>query len=153
MSRARTLRAERLLAAERRRLAERERELADARRELEAREGALAFAASEERAAETRWLEVSSVEELEQASSFRCALAARVVQAREGVARAASVVREKEAAAIAVRVAERRFEVLIEGFTAVAAAHARKLERKAADEHAARRAGATNERRDDPNDG
>jgi flagellar biosynthesis chaperone FliJ len=141
MTQARTRRARKLLAVEASRVAERERELAMARRELEACEVASRSAADEARAADDAWLEVSSAEDLARASARRRTLETRLVQRGLEVSRAAAAVRACEERLVAARIAERRFEILIEGFERVELARERKVERKAADEHAARKSG------------
>lgn len=143
MSIARTARARKLLAVETSRVAARERELAEARRALEEHQAAEARAEAEARAADTRWLDVESADELAQASAHRRSLEARVVRAAEATARVADDVRAKELAAISARIAERRFEILIEGFVRTDRAREQKVERRAADEHAARRRDAS----------
>lgn len=143
MSAARTARARKLLAVETSRVAARERDLALARQALEAQEAAVTRATADARAAEERWLEVSTVDDLAQASAHRHTLELRVVRAAQGVTRAAAEVRAREADAIAARIAERRFEILIEGFLRADAARAQKAERRSADEHAARRRDST----------
>jgi flagellar biosynthesis chaperone FliJ len=140
---ARTKRARKLLAVETSRVAKREGELAAARRALEEREQAATEAEAAARAADTAWLEVSSTEELAQASARRRHLEARLVQRSHDVALAKVEVLRREEALVAARISERRFEILIEGFEQAATTRERKIERKAADEHAARRTGAT----------
>jgi len=140
---ARTARARKLLAVETSRVAARERELAEARRALEEHQAAEARAEAAARAADTRWLEVESAEELAQASAHRRSLETRVARAAQATARAAADVCAKELAAIAARIAERRFEILIEGFVRADTAREQKVERRAADEHAARRRDAS----------
>lgn len=124
------------------RVSERERELALARRALAEVEGQLAAAAAEAVAADARWLDdETSSELLAQASARRCSLEVRVKRAQRAVTEALAEVARREQAAIAARMAERRFEILIEGFVATDDARVRKAERKAADEHASRKAG------------
>ena len=139
MSAARTARARRLLAVETSRVAARERSLADARRALDAREAMVAAAESEARAADGRWLDLDAADDLGQASAHRHALATKVLRAKLAVAEAAAELRIKELAAVDARIAERRFEILIEGFLRVDAAREQKVERRISDEHAARR--------------
>jgi colicin import membrane protein len=140
---ARTARARKLLAVETARVAACERDLAVARRALEEREAAAARAEADARAADSRWLDAVSVDDLAQASAHRRALEARLVQAKQAMARAATEVRARELEAIAARIAERRFEILIEGFVRADEAREDKVERRTADEHAARRRDAT----------
>jgi flagellar biosynthesis chaperone FliJ len=140
---ARTRRARKLLAVETSRVAKREGELAAARRALEEREQAATEAEAAARAADTAWLDVSSTEELAQASARRRSLEARLVQRSHDVALAKVEVMRREEALVAARISERRFEILIEGFEQAAATRERKVERKDADEHAARRTGAS----------
>jgi flagellar biosynthesis chaperone FliJ len=140
---ARTKRARKLLAVETSRVVKREGELAAARRALEEREQAATEAEAAARTADTAWLEVSSTEELAQASARRRSLEARLVQRTHDVALAKVEVLRREEALVAARISERRFEILIEGFEQAAATRERKIERKAADEHAARRTGAS----------
>ena len=121
------------------RVAARERDLADARRALEAREAVASAAESEARAADGRWLDLVAADDLGQASAHRHALATKVLRATASVATAAGEVRTKELAAVDARMAERRFEILIEGFVRADVAHEQKLERRTSDEHAARR--------------
>ena len=123
-------------------MATKERELAVARRGLADVEAVVVRAVAESREAESRWLdEETSTELLEQASEHRSTLETRVSAARQMVASALAEVKAREGAAIAARMAERRFEILIEGFTAADDARARKTERKSGDEHAARKTG------------
>lgn len=143
MTVARTARARKLLAVETSRVAARERDLALARRALEELERASARAEADARAGDTRWLEAASAADLQQASAHRRVLEARLGRAAQAVARAAAEVRAREAEAIAARIAERRFEILIEGFVRADAAREQKVERRAADEHAARRRNAS----------
>lgn len=143
MSTARIRRARRLLAFETTRVAERERELAIARRALVEVEGLLAAAVTEADTAGTRWQEdETSSEQLAWASARRISLDIRVGRARKAVSEALAEVARRAQAAVAARMAERRFEILIEGFEATDDAKARKVERKAADEHASRKGGA-----------
>jgi hypothetical protein len=139
VSTARTARARKLLAVETSRVAARERDLADARLALEAREAAAAAAEAEARAADGRWLDLDAADDLGQASAHRHALATRVLHAKRAVTEAVAEVRAKELAAIDARIAERRFEILIEGFLRADAAREQKVERRVSDEHAARR--------------
>lgn len=139
MSAARTARARKLLAFEATRVAARERELADARRALEAREASVATAEAEALAADGRWLDLDAADDLGQASAHRHALATKVSHAKVARARAVADVNAKEAAAVEARIAERRFEILIEGFVRAEQAREQKIERRASDEHAARR--------------
>lgn len=139
MSAARIARARRLLAVETSRVAARERDLAEARRALEAREAIVAAAESEARAADGRWLDLDAADDLGQASAHRHALATKVLRAKSAVAEAAAEMRIKQLAAVDARIAERRFEILIEGFLRVDAAREQKVERRISDEHAARR--------------
>jgi len=144
VSSVRTARARKLLAFETTRVATKERELAAARRALAEVEAVLVRAVAEAREAESRWLDdETSTELLEQASEHRCSLETRVSSARQRVAKAAAEVKAREAAAIVARMAERRFEILIDGFAAADDARARKAERKSGDEHAARKAGTS----------
>jgi flagellar biosynthesis chaperone FliJ len=143
VSEARTKRARKLLAVETSRVVKREGELAAARRALEEREHAAAEAEAAARAADTAWLEVSSTEELAQASARRRSLEARLVQRTHDVSLAKVEVMRREEVLVAARISERRFEILIEGFEQAAATRERKIERKEADEHAARRTGAS----------
>jgi hypothetical protein len=142
VSSARTKRARRLLAVETSRVAARERELAEARRVLVEREGSVVEAMALARAADARWLEVeTSTELLAQASAHRWALEGSINRERQAVAVAAAEVKVREAAAIAARMSERRFEILIEGFDAADDARERKAERRTGDEHASRKTG------------
>lgn len=99
----------------------------------------MAAAESEARAADGRWLELDAADDLGQASAHRHALATKVLRAKASVASAAAEVRVKEVAAVDARMAERRFEILIEGFVRADGAREQKLERRISDEHAARR--------------
>ncbi len=135
---ARTNRVKKLLAVEASRAETKERELADARRLLDQREAERAAREAAFADACERWLDVVSVEELEQASARRTTLNAHLERARFAVASAKSELAKREAAAIAARTAERRMEILLEGFAAADAQKAVKAERKSADEHAAR---------------
>ncbi len=139
MTVARTARARKLLAVETSRVAARERDLALARQALEEREAEAARAEAEARAADSRWLDAASVDDLAQASAHRRALELRRLRAVRAVAEAAAVVRACEAAAVTARVAERKFEIMIEGFLRADAAREQKAERRSADEHAARK--------------
>lgn len=139
MSAARTARARRLLAVETSRVAARERDLADARRALEARRAIVTAAESEARAADGRWLDLDAADDLGQASAHRHALGTKVLRATAALAESAAEVRIKELAAVDARMAERRFEILIEGFLRADGAHEQRLERRISDEHAARR--------------
>lgn len=139
MSAARIARARKLLAVETSRVAAREAELAAARRVLEDLQASVVRAEAEARAGDTRWLEADSADDLARASAHRRSLEARVVRATIAVTHAVADVKTKEAAAIAARIAERRFEILIEGFVRADSAREQKIERRAADEHAARR--------------
>lgn len=139
MSAARIARARKLLAVETSRVAARERELADARRALEAREMAVTAFESEARAADGRWLDLDAADDLGQASAHRHGLATKLVHAKAAVVLAVAEVRAREGAAVDARIAERRFEILIEGFLRAEAAREQKVERRIADEHAARR--------------
>jgi hypothetical protein len=142
VSTARIRRARRLLAFETTRVAERERELATARRALAEVEGVLAAAVTEAEAAGARWQEdETSSEQLAWASARRVCLDIRVARARTSVSEALAEVTRRGQAAVLARMAERRFEILIEGFEATDDAKARKAERKAADEHASRKGG------------
>jgi hypothetical protein len=136
---ARTTRARKLLAVETSRVAVRERDLAVARAVLEEHRAAEAAAEAGARAAHPRWLDVESADELAQASAHRRALAGRVLRAAAATARALAEVNAREAAAVAARIAERRFEILIEGFLRADALREQKVERRIADEHAARK--------------
>lgn len=139
MTVARTARARKLLAVETSRVAARERDVIAARALLAEREAAAARATAEASAADSRWLDVDSTDDLARASAHRRALEARAARAALEVARAAEELRVREAAAVVARSAERRFEILIEGFLRADAAGERKAERRIADEHAARR--------------
>jgi hypothetical protein len=136
---ARTTRARKLLAVESSRVAARERDQAVARAVLEEQGAAEAAAEAEARAADTRWLDDESVVELALASAHRRALEGRVLRAAAATARALAEVNAREAAAVAARIAERRFEILIEGFLRADALREQKVERRIADEHAARK--------------
>jgi len=143
VSAARTTRARRLLAVETSRVAVKERELAAARRAVTELEAVAARAVADARVADSRWLDDdTSSELLAEASAHRHNLEKRVVIARGSVVRAGAEVKAREEAAIAARMAERRFEILIEGFEEADAARARKAERRSGDEHAARKGGA-----------
>ncbi len=134
----RITRVKRLLAVESSRVATRELELVEARRELELREAAVTRLEAEHAEACDRSLEVASVEDLERASDHRAAIHEHIVRARAAVDVAQAEVHTREAAAIRARTAERRMEILLEGFVEVDALRATKAERKSADEHAAR---------------
>lgn len=136
---ARTARARKLLAVESSRVAAREHDLALARRALEEKEAAAHQAASAALDAHSRWLDVCSTSDLQEASARRQALEAQSARAADAVQQAAAVVRAREADAVAARIAERRFEILIEGFLRADAAREQKIERRNADEHAARK--------------
>jgi hypothetical protein len=128
------------MAVETARVAVKERELAAARAALASAESAHERALSRANQAQSRWIDVeTSSETLARASEHRRSLDAEVQVAAMGVARAAALVKSREEAAIAARMAERRFELLIEGIDAAEDVRARKAERKAGDEHAARK--------------
>jgi hypothetical protein len=143
VSAARTARARKLLSIEVQRVAVKERELAEARRAMSEAEQRVTEAEVEARAADQRWLDETSTELLAQASEHRRGLELRVELARRRVLTAAAEVKTREAAAIAARMAERRFEILIEGFERTEETRVRKAERRLGDEHAARRTGAS----------
>lgn len=124
-------------------MAVKERELAEARRALLEAEQRVTDAEAYARSVDERWLDATSTELLAQASEHRRALELRVTRARRRVVAAADEVKTREAAAVAARMAERRFEILIEGFDRTEEARVRKAERRSGDEHAARKTGAT----------
>jgi flagellar export protein FliJ len=139
---ARARRTARLLAFEETRVTARERELGAARRVLEHREAAVAQAIAASVLACGQWLDdATSTELLAQASAHRRTLEDRVVAARRAVTVAKEDVTRSEAALVVARMAHRRIEILIEGFEQADAQRARKADRRAADEHAARRTG------------
>ena len=110
---------------------------------LEEQEAASVRAQAESYAADGRWLECESADDLAQASAHRRALEARAVRAKAAASLAAALVSSKQVAAVEARIAERRFEILIEGFLRADAACEQKVERRSSDEHAARRRQAT----------
>jgi flagellar export protein FliJ len=141
--RVRLLRAQRLLGVEVKRVAAAEVELAASRGRREQVAAVLRAIEEALTGAYTRWLDVVSVDELAQASAHRCALEARVAVARTALAKADAELREREAGLVAARTAERRMEILIEGFERAVAAREGKAERRLADEHASRMSGPT----------
>ncbi len=134
-------RARRLLAVEVKRVAAAERALAMSRQRHAERRAAAVRAEEVVTAAYDQWLDVVSAEELAQASAHRSVLHARVAAARAALAHAEDDVRAHEVALVAARTAERRMEILIEGFERALAARESKTERRLADEHGSRMSG------------
>jgi len=144
VSASRLARVKRLLEIETQRVAVKERELAEAQQALQQAERRAQDAERDVRQADAKWLEaMTSADDLERASAHRRELVARVARANKEVESAATHVRVRQQAVVAARMGERRFEILIEGLQATETVRVNKAERKAADEHAARRAGAS----------
>ena len=137
----RIVRIQRLVAVEAKRVAKAEQDLGGARQKLSLCQAALTSSEVALTDAYARWLDVVSVDELAQASAHRSALQARVAAQSVAMANADAEVRVLERAVVAARTAERRLEILIEGFEAADATRASKAERRLADEHASRATG------------
>lgn len=136
----REARARRLLALEQRRARALEVALAEVRRAEEAARVGLTRALEAEAAALACAGEVTSSADLEDASSRQRSLSQRVRRAREVLAARREEVVAAERALLQQRVAERRMEKLIERIVAAELARTRRVELRAADEHAARTA-------------
>jgi flagellar biosynthesis chaperone FliJ len=138
---ARRQRIARILTVERNRVTVKERELVEARRLLETATAGVGKAKENFAAACDRWLDEVSIAVLEDASDHRQTLLGRIQRAEAQEASAREVLRARERALVEARIAERRIELLLEGIDKADDVRERKAERRAADEHAARKTG------------
>jgi len=135
---ARTKRLERLVRVEHDRVAAKERELGEARSALAAADAATARAAGALEMGLARWADAETAADLADVSAHRESLRLRLAAARADAEAARREVASREKALVAARVSERRIEVLIETAQRNEAAREARLERRAADERAAR---------------
>ena len=135
---ARAMRVKRLRVASEVKLTTRERELSDARRLVEERDSQVEIGKQAIEDACAREEEVVTAEDLAMADAHRQALTRRVQLLREAAEQARVLLGEREVAAVEARKDEKRLEILQDGLEATDAARRTKLERKQADEHAAR---------------
>lgn len=117
--------------------------MAEARRALETRTEAVQQAHEALETACQSTPAVTSVEDLELASLHRLTLRQRLVHAKSAEDAARIELRARERALVDARMAERRMEILLEGFERAGQARERKEERRATDEHASRKTGST----------
>lgn len=141
--RARERRVERLRSIEETRALVKERATTEARQALETRIEAVQRAHEALETSCQPTPEITSVEELELASLHRLTLRKRLVHAKAAEDAARNELHARERALVEARMAERRMEILLEGFERAGQQRERKEERRATDEHASRKTGST----------